>query len=186
MFKLLFYPYGAIGRGKFLLGLFDIVMLFFVVGGILVVLGGFAFKAIDPKDFAAAYMKSIRTNVQEQDHNTSTNSTITAVSEVHVQTATISNANKAETADAKNIDKKMSWLVIGVYGSLLLLSLWCKFCLYVKRLADLNVSRWLVVLPYSTMVIMYFTSSENIPLYCISFWALFNCVMLLWPSRLKA
>ena len=107
-----------------------------------------------------------------------------------------------ENIDHDSAIALISTVVIGIFGPLTsiflcLLLLWSHLCLIMKRLRDLQLSAWLVILPYLTSVSIWLihvlqlmkpgkyddlTISRNIALVV---YIVFLIMLFLWPSRRK-
>lgn len=65
----------------------------------------------------------------------------------------------------------------------IVLGLWMKTCLMLKRISDLRVSRWLMVIPIATAYAARFFPSTWVLLACGLIGLLFFVLLLVWPSR---
>jgi uncharacterized membrane protein YhaH (DUF805 family) len=162
MLNLILSPYGAISRMQYFKGILYIILL----GTLLMFLWSFGFTALieafdqNPRDFELALGSYMNACMERQ------------FIACHIP-------------PIFNLSSILMYAFFNLVG---IFFIWASTCLQIKRLRDLAVSPWLLVIIWIPTFLMYIPTMTNISaLHNVSFAmiTIFNLILLFYPSRLK-
>jgi len=179
MFKLLFSPFGTISRGKFLLGIFDLIGLFILCVIIWSFICTFMANQLGLQDLSKAYSDAMKYSksmtMNGPKTNTSTNS------------SSLKSSITIKSPDLSPLEEKAIYKItvmsIIFFALVYFTSLWCKLCLFLKRLEDIGLPRWLAAVPFIAGGIFFTANSDMLFFAGAGASVLFYALMIFWPSR---